>query len=112
MLVFYVSAVVNNDKPISSTDIEALETFYDAGGGQTCPMIVVLRDCDNEVVEALRNKIASRRSDIKADFVTLPSRDDTHPNLNLDEMIESRYIEQVKFQTRNLLRKPPPPPRK
>ena len=113
LLVFYVSAVVHNGKPIPSTDIEALETFYDAGGGQTCPMIVVLRGCDNEVVEVLRNEIASRRSDIKADFVTLPSRDDTQPNLNLDEMIESRCIEQVKSQTRNVLRKsPPPPPRK
>ena len=106
LLVFYTSAVAHDDKPVPSMDIEALERFYDISGGQICPMIVVLRGCDDEVVRALKNKVVSRRSDIKADFISLPSQDGSQPNLNLDEMIERLYIEQVKPP--NLLRKLPP----
>ena len=69
LLVLYISAVVHSDKCIPSMDVEAPERFYDVGGGQTCPMIVVLRGRDDEVVRALRNEVALRMPTIAGEHI-------------------------------------------
>ena len=97
VLIFYTSPLVDNRTPLA--DVDALKSFYDYAGGQICPVIVVLRGCDDDkVARACSVQAASRYSEIQAHLVSLPSTDDTRAKLYA--MVESLCIEQVEVKAR------------
>lgn len=107
LAIFYTSALVNNCIP--PADVDALKKFCDIVGGQACPMIVVLRGCDDEKAAwACRDEVTSRLIGIQPHFVPLPSTDSDEARAMLDEPIESLYEVAVKkpgFLQRRFTRK-------
>ena len=102
LLIFYTSALVENLIPLM--DINALKRFYDCAGGRICPVIVILRGCnDEQVAQACHAQVTSYHSDIRAHFVPFPHTDDAQARL--DEKIESLCIEQVEAGARNFFRR-------
>ena len=96
VLVFYTSSLKNNQ--IRSSDVNSLKIFYKVAGGQTCPMVVLLRGCDDdEIARACQLQVASCHSDIHARFVPFPGTDDARAKL--EEMIEHLYTEQIEEKT-------------
>ena len=106
VLVFYTSTLLSSHIP--PTDVDALRTFYDIADGQICPVIVVLRMCDDEaVVQTCWADVASRYSNIQAYFVPLPSTVDgtSDTQTKLGEMIQGLCIEHVEVKFPRLNRK-------
>ena len=102
VLVFYTSSLENNQ--IRSSDVNSLKIFYKVAGGQTCPMIVILRGCDDdEIARACQLQVASCHSDIHARFVPFPGTDDARAKL--EEMIERLYTEEIEEKTLQLSKK-------
>ena len=91
VLVFYTSPL--GSTAIPQEELDMLEVFYEIAGGQTCPMLVVLRGCDNEerATRECRNLLASRHKNIQAYFTTFS-------NQKLTEMIEGLCIEHVEVK--------------
>ena len=99
VLVFYTSTLLSTH--ISPTDVDALKTFYDIAGGHICPVIIVLRGCDDdEVAKTCLDDIASRHSNIRAHVVPLPSTvdDKSSAQAMLNETIEKLCIEHVEVK--------------
>ena len=93
-LVFYTSTLLGGH--ISATDVAALRTFYEIADGQIYPVIVVLRDCDDdETARTCWADVVSRYSNIQAHLVPLPSAVDSKSDAQakLGEMIERLCIE-------------------
>ena len=96
VLVFYTSILV--DTGIPPQDVDALRMFYDIAGGQTCPVIVVLRGCnDEETARLLWGDVTSCHSGIDARVTFLPSTTDgqSDTQAKLNEVIERLCIEHV-----------------
>ena len=104
VLIFYTSSLENN--LIRSNDVKVLKIFHDVAGGQTCPMVVILRGCDDDrVLRACRTQVASCHSDIHARFVPFPGTDDARAKL--EEMIERLYAEKIEESTLQPSKKQP-----
>ena len=93
VLIFYPSALIGTE--VSPGDISTLKTFYENAGGHTCPVIVVLRGCnDEETAREVWGDVTSHHSDIRADIAFLPSMEDGLSD-KLNEMIDRLCIEHV-----------------
>ncbi|KAG8216989.1 hypothetical protein J3R82DRAFT_7302 [Butyriboletus roseoflavus] len=105
VLVFYTSTLLSSRIP--PTDVDALRMFYDIADGQICPVIVVLRGCDDEEVARMCwADVASRHSNIQAYFVPFPSAaDGKDTEAKLGDMIQGLCIEHVEVKPPRLNRR-------
>lgn len=97
VLVFYTSPLGN--AVIPPDEVDMLEVFYDVAGGQIYPMIVVLRDCNNEerATWECQSALTSRHRNIQAYFTTLS-------NQELNEMIGRLCIDHVEVKSPTIIR--------
>ncbi|KAF8551306.1 hypothetical protein OG21DRAFT_1487098 [Imleria badia] len=96
VLVFYTSTLLGTRIP--PDDVASLRVFYDVAGGKTCPVVVVLRGCnDDQVAQMCWDAVAPCYSDIHA----WPIVDEQS---KLDALIEKRCIEHVEVRTSRLHR--------
>ena len=94
VLVFYTSTLLGTCIP--PEDVASLRVFYDAAGGKTCPVIVVLRGChDDQLAQMYWDSVDPCHSDIHA----WPIVDE---QAKLDAMIERRCIEHVEVKPSRL----------
>ena len=94
VFVFYTSPLL--DSGISDNDLASLRTFHYIADGKTCPMIVVLRGCDDdEVARTCWDAVAPRYPNILAWPIG-----DNHSELYA--MIEKQCIEHVEIKTSRL----------
>ena len=96
MLIFYTSPLLGDC--ITPGDIETLKIFYEAARGATCPVIVVLRDCnDDQVAQRCWDAVTSRCGDIREIPIA-------YGHAKLDAAIEKLCIDHVEVKPSRLQR--------
>ncbi|KIJ61878.1 hypothetical protein HYDPIDRAFT_158845 [Hydnomerulius pinastri MD-312] len=103
LLIFYTAAA--NDAGVTNEDVVALKNFYSMAGGQSCPLIVVIRGCvSQQGAEICWNDVVTRHSDIKAIPTFLPSAPALQggPKMDLIAMVERYCLDQVEVKSSRL----------
>lgn len=96
ILIFYTPPLLGDCIP--PDDIKTLKTFYEAARGETCPMIVRLRDCNaDQVARRSWDAVASRCGYIRA----IPT---AYGHAKLNAAIEELCIEHVEVKPTRLQR--------
>lgn len=92
--VFYASPLQGTR--ISLDDLDALRLFYTFAGGKKCPMIVVLRGCnDDHIAQRCWDTVTSEPR-----YRSIQARPVADEQTKLDAMIEELCIEHVEVKTR------------